>query len=168
MNVLGPMALIAVCVALQAGLARVVPASVEYVDFLMLPVVRYAVRNSQRAGMTVGCVSGLVQDAWFRAGVFGMSGFSKTFLGWVLGGIATRFDLNNTSSLFLGGALMSVADNLLELGLRRLLDQVTVMPNLLHWLIEGLLTGLIVVAGSAIVDRVIGDRGRQAPARGSW
>jgi rod shape-determining protein MreD len=162
------MVLIGICLALQAGLGRILPASVGYVDFLMLPVVRYAVRRSQRSGMVVGCASGLVQDAWFRAGVFGMSGFSKTFLGWVLGGIATRFDLNNPGSLFLCGALMSLGDNLLELGLWRLLDQVTVMPNLLQWLVEGLLTGLIVAVGSAIVDRVIGQRSRTGLARRRW
>lgn len=167
MNMFGPLAFLAVCLALQAGLARLAPASVEYVDFMVVPVVWYAIHRSQRSGMIVGCAAGLVQDAWFQAALFGMNGFSKTFLGWLLGSVATRMDLNNPASWFAVGALAAVTHNLLERGLLRLLDQVTVGRGFWSWLAEAGVWGLLTVVGFAIVNRVTGRKGlRRGAGRG--
>jgi rod shape-determining protein MreD len=158
-NVLGPALFLAVCLGIQAALGRLAPASLQYVDLLIVPVAWYAIHRSQRSAMIVGCIAGLLQDAWFQAALFGISGFCKTFLGWLLGSLATRFDLNNTASWFAAGSLLSVAHNLLELGLRRLLDQVTVGRGPWSWVLEAISWGLLTAVGFVIVERVTGRAG---------
>ncbi len=157
MTALGAILFVAVCLGLQVLVTSLVPGAAEYVDCLIVPVVWFGIRRSQRAAMLTGCMAGLAQDVWFRSAVFGLSGFEKTFLGWILGGLSSRFDLNSTTSLFTTGFMFSVAQNLLAIGLLRLMDQVTVRPMLVHWLIQGLVAGLLVVVGFAIVNRIAGE-----------
>ena len=123
MKLLTVIAVLAVGLALQTGLGRVWPDASRYVDVMMVPVVWYGIAGSQRSGMLVGCAAGLLQDAWFQAGAFGINGFKKTLIGWVLGGLGSRFDLNSTPSRFVFGAVATLSDSLLDLGLRQLLDQ---------------------------------------------
>lgn len=161
MTALGSILFVAVCLGLQVLVTTLTPGIAEYVDFLIVPVVWFGIRRSQRAAMLTGCMAGLARDVWFRSAVFGMSGFEKTFLGWFLGGLSSRFDLNSTPSRFATGFVFALAQNLLSIGLLRLMDQVTASPSLVHWLIQGLVSGLLVVVGFAIVNRITGhaDRG---------
>lgn len=145
-----------ICLGLQAGLARLLPASARYVDMMVLPVVWYAVRGSQRSALLAGCAGGLMQDGWFEAGVFGMTGFSKTFLGWLVGGLASRVDLNGFGLRFSVGAVFTLAQSVLEIGLRRLLDQTTWTPQLWEWILKAAVTGAIVAIGFPLVDRFRG------------
>jgi len=118
------LALVAVALALggQAAAGHWMPSALRYVDLLMLPVVWYGLARSQRSAMLVGCLAGALEDAWFRAGVFGLRGFNKTLLGWLVGGLGARLDLNVTWGRAGAGAALPVADRLLEFGLLRLLD----------------------------------------------
>ena len=161
MTILGAILFVAVSLGLQVLVTTLLPGVAGYVDFLVVPVIWFAIRRSQRAAMLTGCMAGLVRDAWFRSAVFGMSGFEKTFLGWFLGGLSSRFDLNSTSSRFATGFVFVLAQNLLSIGLLRLMDQDPVPMDLVHWLIQGLVSGLLVVVGFAIVNRIAGhaDRG---------
>lgn len=161
MNALRPILFLLTCLVLQAGLERFLPASIGYVDMMVLPVVWYALERSQRSAMLVGCAGGLLQDAWFQVGIFGLNGFTKTFLGWILGSLAVRFDLGAWSNRFIVGFLFSAAKNPLELGLRRLMDQVTVAPSITAWLVEAAVSGLLVVITFAILKRL----GRDSDSR---
>ena len=145
MKFLTVIAVMAVCLGLQTGLGRVWSEAPRYVDVMMVPVVWYAIAGSQRSGMLVGCAAGLVQDAWFQAGTFGISGFKKTIVGWVLGGLGSRFDLNSTLSRFAFGAVASFSDSLLDLGLRRLLDQSSAPPRAVEVVIKAAVTGVLVL-----------------------
>jgi len=138
-------AVLAVGLGLQTGLGRVWPEAPRYVDVMMVPVVWYAIAGSQRSGMLVGCAAGLVQDAWLQAGAFGISGFKKTIVGWVLGGLGSRFDLNSALSRFVFGAVASLGDSLLDLGLRQLLDQSSAPPRPVEIAIKATVTGLLVL-----------------------
>lgn len=158
MNLLRPVLLLGACLLLQTGLERFVPASIGYVDVMVVPVVYYGITRSQRSAMLVGCAAGLSQDAWFHAGIFGLNGFLKTFLGWILGALSARFDLNSRANRFLVAFLFSMVNNPLELGLRRLMDQVTVAPGIWAWLIESVVSGLLVLLAFAILDRIGRDR----------
>jgi rod shape-determining protein MreD len=149
---------------LEAGLGRWFPASRDYVDVLMVPVAWYGIVRSQRAAMFMGCAAGLLQDGWFQVGVFGSQGFRKTLLGWVLGGLGSRFDLNQGAGRFLSGALLTVADRLLEVALLKLLDQTARPPAPLAMTIRAVVTGLLVVLVFAILDRV---RGKDVVSRRS-
>jgi rod shape-determining protein MreD len=126
----------------------------RYVDLMLLPVIWYGIGGSQRAAMLVGCAAGLLQDAWFQFGVFGLNGFRKTLLGWILGGLGARFDLNRQGGRMLFGALASLADSLMGLGLRRLLDRQLAAPQPAEIAIKAVVTGLLVATAFHVVERV--------------
>jgi rod shape-determining protein MreD len=157
MTVVGAILFVAACLGLQVLVTTLLPGAGGYVDFMIVPVAWFGIRRSQKEAMLTGCLAGLSYDAWFRVAVFGISGFEKTFLGWFLGALATRFDLNSTVSRFVTGFLFSVAQNLLTIGLFRLMDQVTVPPGLMHWLVEGSVSGLLVLIGFTLVNRIVGE-----------
>lgn len=144
---------IGAAVALQAGLGRLWPAAGRYLDVMLVPVVYYGLAGSQRSGMLVGCASGLLQDTWFGIGI-GLNGFKKTLLGWLLGGIGSRFDLNQPAGRFAGGALTSVADSLIDPLLRRLMDQQPTWAPPGEMLIRAAVSGLLVVTAFGIIEGV--------------
>ena len=138
-------AVLALCLAARAVAGRVIPEAGGYVDIMLVPVVWYAIAVSQRSGMLVGCAAGLLEDAWFQTGAFGASGFKKTIVGWALGGLGSRFDLNQKPGRFLFGATGSLADSLIDVGLRQLLDQSAATPRPLQIGIKALGTGVLVM-----------------------
>ncbi len=132
-----------ICLGLQAGLGYLWPLSGNYVDLMLLPVCWYGITHSQRGAMLVGCAGGLLQDAWMHAGTLGLNGFKKTLIGWALGGIGSRFDLNQPLGRFVAGMAVSLADSLLDVGLRQLLDQRVIGPVLLTVAARALITGVL-------------------------
>lgn len=149
---LGLLALL-LSLAFQAALGRWVPGLHRYLDVLLLPVLWYALSLSQRSAMLVGFAAGTLQDAWFQTGVFGISGFSKTLLGWALGGLGARFEMNRVWGWFSAGILTTLADRLLQAGLLRLLDQ---QPGRLQAAELGLrsaATGLLATLVFAMLNR---------------
>lgn len=161
MSVLKALAALAVCLTLQAGLARLAPGAVDWIDLMIVPVVWYGIRGSQRAAMLVGCAAGLVEDAWFGLGAFGLAGFRKTLLGWVLGGIGGRVELNHGPGRFLGGALCALGDGLIDRGFRAVLPLEAVAPPLWMLGIKSLLTALAVTMAFGLTDRIAGRESRR-------
>ncbi len=160
MKLLVAVVVLTLALAIQTGLGRLWPEATLYVDIMMVPVVCYAIAGSQRSGMLVGCAAGLMQDAWFQTGAFGVSGFKKTIIGWALGGLGSRFDLNQQPIRFVFGGLASLSDSLLDLGFRRLLDASAAPPTPVEIVIKALLTGVLVVAAFGFVGR-FEQRGRR-------
>lgn len=156
---------IAVTLALELALGRIAPGATRYVDLMMLPMATYALRTSQRSSMTVGCVSGLLQDYWMEPRLFGINGLIKTLLGWALGGIGSRFDLNNTWGRFAAGASVGLLDEALQVGLHRLFGDAlaTVRPATLAG--RALASGLLAALVLAIVSKVGSARSAARPAR---
>lgn len=150
---------LAVCLAARAVAGRLVPEAGAYVDIMLVPVVWYAIAVSQRSGMLVGCAAGLLEDAWFQTGAFGASGFRKTIVGWALGGLGSRFDLNQKPGRFLFGATGSLADSLIDVGLRQLLDHSAATPRPLQIALKALGTGLLVMLAFALTRWIGGRRG---------
>jgi rod shape-determining protein MreD len=146
---------------LQAALGRLWPGAHGYADFMMVPVVWCGIAGSQRSAMFVGCAAGLFQDAWFQLGAFGLNGFKKTALGWILGGLGSRFDLNRQGVRMACGALASVADSLMDIVLRRLLDQRQPPPSPAQILIKAVVVGLMVAGVFAIMGAVRRRRDRR-------
>src|SRR5262245_66418817 len=87
---------------------------------MTLPLSTYALRTSQRSSMVVGCASGLLEDYWVEPRLFGLNGLVKTILGWAIGGVGARFDLNNFWGRFASGASVHIVDEGLQAALRRL------------------------------------------------
>lgn len=158
MNLLVSVVMLVAALVVQAGLGRVWVDAHRVVDIMLLPLVICGVARSQRAAMLVGCVGGLLQDAWFQADVFGLNGFKKTLLGWILGGLGSRLDLNQGAGRLAAGVGVALGDGLLDIALRRLLDQDWAWPGLAQWLVPATMTGLLAVVVGRMMERQGGSR----------
>lgn len=156
---------IGLSLAFELALGRVAPGATRYVDLMMLPLATYALRTSQRSSMAVGCVSGLLQDYWMEPRLLGINGLVKTVLGWALGGVGSRFDLNNFWGRFAAGASVHLADEGLQAGLRRLFGETLAPVAPLTLLIRAVAGGLLTAGILAIVSRVGASRSAARPAR---
>jgi rod shape-determining protein MreD len=143
---------LAICLGFQTALGSIWSEASRFVDVMMVPVVWYAISGSQRSGMMVGCAAGLLQDSWFQTGAFGISGFKKTLVGWILGGLGSRFDLNHTPSRFVFGTLATLADGLIGRLMRGMLDQPTAPLRLADLVVRSLVTGILVVTAYGLTE----------------
>jgi rod shape-determining protein MreD len=148
--------------AVEIALGRWAPSARAYVDVMMVPIAWYGIARSQRTAMFAGCAAGLLQDAWFETGVFGLNGFVKTLLGWALGGLGGTFDLNQGAGRFVSGAVLAVAGRLLEAGLLKLMDRAAGPLDPVEILVRAAVGGLLVALVFAILNRV---RGKEATRR---
>jgi rod shape-determining protein MreD len=137
----------------EVGLGRFAPGASRYVDALMLPVVWYALARSQRSAMLAGCALGLLEDVWLRGGTLGVAGLAKTVVGWALGGLGARFDLNNPWGRLASGGLATTADALLQMALFRFLDLATGPFDPLEMGLRALTGGLLTFLVFAILRR---------------
>jgi len=150
---------VAVAVVLQAGLARLSGGFSRYVDLTILPVVWYCLRGTQRSAMLSGCAVGLVHDAWFLLGVFGVTGFKRTLLGWILAALGGRFELNHAPGRFAVGALLALGDGALDMFLRRMMD-LTQGPGWGEMFGRALCAGVLAAVVFAAIDSFRGSRRR--------
>lgn len=160
MKFLRGLLVIGAMLALHTAVGRIWPGIHRYLDLMIVPVVWYGIRTSQRQATVGGCVTGLMHDTWFELHAFGIGGFKRTLLGWMLGGIGTRFDLNQTGGRFLAGGLMSIADGLIDYPLRGMLEveHAGFEPGVL--LLRALLTAVVVVLSFSAID-LVGSRRRR-------
>lgn len=142
--------------AIEVGLGRWTPVVRGYLDVMLLPVAWYGIARSARSGMLVGCAGGLLQDAWFETGLFGLNGFVKTLLGYLLGRLGGTFDVNQGAGRFVVGAVLALAGRGAEAGMLKLLAAKAEPPDALELAVRALVTGLLVLAVFAILDRVRG------------
>jgi hypothetical protein len=150
----------------QVAVAQVWPDTTRFTSLLLVLVALYGVSESQRSAMLVGCLAGLLHDAWLQAGAFGATGFKWTLLGWLLGSIATRLDLDHPAGRFGAGIGIVLGDGLLNVALVRLLDQPLQSRGLGILVLLALLTGLLAAMIGSMVERKkeAGPRGGMA----SW
>jgi len=146
---------LAAALGIQVALARIWPDTGRFVSLLLVLVVTYGVSGSQRSAMFMGCLAGLLNDSWLQAGVFGISGFKWTLLGWALAAVNMRLDLGHTPGRFGAGVAVVLGDSLLNGVLARLLDQSTRSRGLGILLLQALLTGLLAALVGSIVDRSV-------------
>lgn len=155
MTLLRAILALACALAAEVVLGAFAPGALRYVDVMMLPVIGYGLGTSQRSSMFAGFSGGLLEDAWFQAGLFGAGGFSKTLLGWALGALGARFELNHIWGRLGAGMILPVLDRLIELGLRRLFDAPSVAPDAMGLAASAAVGGLLAVSVFAILDRVL-------------
>ncbi|HEX4825212.1 MAG TPA: rod shape-determining protein MreD [Candidatus Polarisedimenticolaceae bacterium] len=149
----------------QLALGSIAPAATRYVDLMMLPLAAYALRTSQRSSMTVGCVSGLLQDYWTEPRLLGINGLIKTILGWALGGLGARFDLNNFAGRLAAGASINLLDEGLQAGIRRLFGESLAPVHPVTLAVRALAGGLLTAFVLAIVGKMGRARSAARPAR---
>ena len=137
--------------ACELGLGRFAPGATHYVALMTLPLSAYALRTSQRSSMVTGCVSGLLEDYWIEPRLFGLNGLVKTVLGWALGGIGARFDLNNVWGRCASGASVHLVDVGLQTALRRLFGEAVAPVGVASLAIRAVAGGLLTAAVLGIV-----------------
>ncbi|MDH3627989.1 MAG: hypothetical protein OEV00_06640 [Acidobacteriota bacterium] len=133
----------------------------RYVDLMVVPVVWFGIRTNQRQATIGGCVTGLLHDTWFELHAFGIGGFKRTLLGWILGGVGSRFDLNRIGGRFLAGGLTTLADGIIDYPLREMLEVENsgFEPGILA--LRTILTAVVVVISFAVID-LLGTRRRRS------
>ncbi len=90
MKAAGIFVAIALALALQTTLGRVLVAGTAAVDLVLVAVVYVALTSGPGAGMVAGSLAGLVQDS-LSSGVIGIGGLAKCIVGFVVGGIGQQF-----------------------------------------------------------------------------
>ena len=144
---------IGLSLAFELGLGRFAPGATQYVSLMTLPLVAYALRTSQRSSMVVGCASGLLEDYWIEPRLFGLNGLVKTILGWALGGLGARFDLNNVWGRFASGASVHLVDEGLQAVLRRLFGEAVAPVSVAALGMRSVAGGLLTAAVLAILGK---------------
>jgi len=128
---------IALALALQTSLARFLPPGANLIDLVFVAVVYFALTAGPAAGLIVGAVAGLAQDALTATGssmiavgpgvvaarsVIGIGGLAKTVVGFVTGIVGSQFivarPLPRAVVFFMG----TVAHAIIFMGLYRVLD----------------------------------------------
>jgi rod shape-determining protein MreD len=153
---------LALWLGVQAAVGRVAPRTLTYADFMLLPVAWYGLRGKPQTAMLVGCAAGLLADAWFQNGILGFHGFKKTLLGWGLGTLGARWDLNRRAGQLVAGALLSAADHYLGWGLLHLLGQRSDPPDWRIVLVRAAVMALLVCLVFVMFDRA---KSKEAQAR---
>jgi cell shape-determining protein MreD len=149
---------IGLSLALELVLGRFAPGATRYVSVMTLPLAAYALRTSQRSSMFVGCASGLLEDYWLEPRLFGLNGLVKTCLGWGLGGVGARFDLNSFWGRCAAGASVHLVDEGLQSALKRLFGD-AVAP------VDGASLAIRAVAGGLLTAGVLFIVGRFGTSR---
>lgn len=90
MKAAGVLVAIALALALQTTLGRVLVAGTAAVDLVLVAVVYVALTSGPGAGMLAGSLAGLIQDS-LSSGVIGIGGLAKCIVGFVVGGVGQQF-----------------------------------------------------------------------------
>jgi rod shape-determining protein MreD len=91
----GVFAAMALALALQTTLGRVLVGGTSAVDLVLVAVVYVALTSGPGAGMLAGSLAGLIQDS-LSSGVVGIGGLAKCIVGFVVGGIGQQFIVTAT------------------------------------------------------------------------
>lgn len=84
------LAAIALALALQTTLARLVVGGSAAIDLVLVIVVAVALTTGPMTGLLAGSVAGIVQDA-LSSGVIGIGGLAKSTVGFLVGVIGQQF-----------------------------------------------------------------------------
>jgi len=115
-KIAGGLIAIALALALQTTLARLLVGGTVAIDLVLVAVVGVALSLGPVSGLLSGSVAGLIQDA-LSSGVLGIGGLAKSVIGFLVGVIAQQFILTSTLprlAMFIGA---TVAHSALFMGL---------------------------------------------------
>ncbi|MFQ6082407.1 MAG: rod shape-determining protein MreD [Candidatus Aminicenantia bacterium] len=85
---------------IQTSIMRISVSSLLYINVFSLVVIYSAVTKGEVYGMFTGTIAGLIQDS-FSFTIFGISGFSKTILGFLVGAVAQIVDVSKFLIIFI-------------------------------------------------------------------
>jgi rod shape-determining protein MreD len=87
---LGVLAAIALAIALQTTLARVLVGGSAAIDLVLVAVVYVALTTGPVGGLLAGSAAGLIQDS-LSSGVVGIGGLAKSIVGFLAGAFGQQF-----------------------------------------------------------------------------
>ena len=102
---------VALALAVQTTLARLVFRGVFAVDLVFVVVVYVALTSGPVAGLLTGALAGLVQDS-LSSGIIGVGGLTKTVIGFLVGVVGTQFIVSQPFPrfvVFLGATVLHAA-----------------------------------------------------------
>jgi len=115
-----------VAIAVPSAL-RAVWAPLAYVDLVLIVVVYFALQREPLYALLIAAGAGLASDALSR-GLLGASGFSKVLTAYAVYFVASRVMLDTTVLRIPVVAAAALIDNLVYVGMNRLLGQKSSMP----------------------------------------
>jgi rod shape-determining protein MreD len=140
--------LLLVAIALQSGL-RSVWQPLGYVDLTLILVVYFALQREPLRALLVAAAAGLATDIIIgRPALLGAGGFSKVLTAYAVYFVASRVMMDTTVLRIPVLAGASLLDNLVYVGMHRLLGQPPPMPfiqSLSYKLIATTITGTILL-----------------------
>ena len=95
---------------LQTALTRLLPEHARVVDPFLIVVVYCGLTGGEGHGMLAGAAAGWVQDVHFGGRILGLSGLTKTLVGFAVGFATTRFALGEPAARVLVLMTATVAD----------------------------------------------------------
>jgi rod shape-determining protein MreD len=120
--------LLVVAIALQSAL-RAIWQPLGYVDLTLILVVYFALQRLPLQALVVGAAAGLATDfIGGRPALLGAGGFSKTLTAYAVYFVASRVMLDTTILRIPVLAGASLIDNVVYVGMHRLLGQAPPMP----------------------------------------
>ncbi|MCL4812864.1 MAG: rod shape-determining protein MreD [Vicinamibacteraceae bacterium] len=166
MKALGIVAAIALALALQTTLAHAFAANRAVVDFLLVVVVFAALSAGPVAGLLVGTVAGLAQDA-LAGGILGVEGLAKSLVGVAVGVLAQQFIVSGGLPRLVVFAVASAANILIVWGTYSLIDPGRVRLDVTTMVTESLLNALVGVIAFQVIEKAPGYLHRRRLRRAS-
>lgn len=121
MKAAGVLVAIALALALQTTLARLLVGGTAALDAVLVVVVYVALSTGPVTGMLTGSMAGIIQDA-LSTGVVGIGGLAKSIVGFLVGAVSQQFIVTAALPrfvLFLGATVVHAG---IFMGLYVLLD----------------------------------------------
>lgn len=140
-NFLKGLGLLAAALVIQILVSHRVPAIQRTVDLVLLVVVYYGSSGARVGAMFAGAAGGLLEDIWF-GDLMGIHGFTKTVIGYILGGLGARFDLTTPIARIIAVLVGTTLDRAVEPLVLLILGQPAGHPDPLELLWRSLGTGL--------------------------
>jgi rod shape-determining protein MreD len=138
----------------QVLLSAHLPAVHRYVDLYLIAVVYISITRSQAHALLMGAGTGLIQDL-FTQSLFGVNGFCKCLLAFLISGLSARFMLNQPLPQF--GCLLvgTLAEFGIAWALLATLGQKVADPIVLQRALANGVAGLLLIA---LFNRLAGRR----------
>ena len=155
---------IAVALALQTTLASFAIRGTAALDLVLIVVVYFSLISGPVAGLLLGSVAGLVQDA-LSSGIIGVGGLAKTIVGFAAGVLGTQFILTAPLSRFLVFLMMTVLHATIFMGLYTLLDLRQYESPYSAVMSQAVGNALLGVVGAQLVELLPGLRARRRARR---
>jgi rod shape-determining protein MreD len=148
-----------VAIALPSAL-RAVWQPLAYVDLALIVVVYFALQREPLHALFIAAIAGLATDALSR-GLLGAGGFSKVLTAYAVYFVASRVMLDTALLRIPVMAAAALVDNLVYVGMNRLLGQTSSMPFVQALSYKLVATTIIGALALHLYDAYLSDKARQ-------